>query len=130
MVLAKVFRVFFSERLLYPICLVIVLAYKYFILVFFSERYVIIVLYLRSFHKSSLKYEIPMVKNIAKCPYIIPYIIIFTSGASLQLSSVCKSASPSLNLVTTTPPVRLDGLSWNFQEFFLKVSSCAFRQKL
>ena len=31
----------------------------------------------------------------------------------------------SLNLVKTTPLERLDGLSWNLQGIFLRVSSCA-----
>ena len=37
--LAKIVRVFYLEGLLYPICLVIALAYKYFILVILKYRY-------------------------------------------------------------------------------------------
>ena len=37
--------------------------------------------------------------------------------------SVWESVSELQNLLTTTPPKRLDGLSWNFQEIFPKVSS-------
>ena len=37
--------------------------------------------------------------------------------------SVRESVSELQNLLTTTPPKRLDGLSWNFQEIFPKVSS-------
>ena len=36
----------------------------------------------------------------------------------------------SLKLVTTTPAKHLDGLNWNFQEIFLKVSSCASDKNL
>ena len=46
--------------------------------------------------------------------------------------SVSPSVSPSVSqspflkiLVRTTPPKRLDGLSWNLQGIFLRVSSCA-----
>ena len=43
--------------------------------------------------------------------------------------SVCTNLCPYVypnTLVTTTPPKRLDGLSWNLQRIFLKVFSCAF----
>ena len=36
---------------------------------------------------------------------------LFVSEATLQKAPVCLSVSPSQNLVRTTPPKRLDGLS-------------------
>ena len=39
-------------------------------------------------------------------------------------TSVQQYINPSPNLVTTTPPKNLYGLSKNFQEIFLKESSC------
>ena len=52
---------------------------------------------------------------------------IFVSEANLQHPPVRPSVrqSPFLkNLVRTTPPKRLDGLRWNLQGIFFKVSSC------
>ena len=52
---------------------------------------------------------------------------VFVSEANLQDPPVRQSVRYLFkkNLVRTTPPKRLDGLSWNLQGIFLKVSSCA-----
>ena len=46
-------------------------------------------------------------------------------GASLQLPPIRPLVRPLPNLVTTTPPKRLNRLRCYFQDIFLKVSSCA-----
>ena len=48
----------------------------------------------------------------------VEQILIFTNGACIYYP--CPKVSKSPNLVTTTPPKRLDGWSWNFQA--IKVS--------
>ena len=53
------------------------------------------------------------------------FIFLLAKLTYIWLLSVSPSVRRSQNLVRTTPPKRLDGLSWNLQGIFLKVSSCA-----
>ena len=48
-----------------------------------------------------------------------------TYKTPLSVSQSVRQSPFLKNLVRTTPPKRLDGLSWNLQGIFLKVSSCA-----